>query len=122
MKVKIGSDGQKTCLVTISGQLSKAYPKPEPILFFAKLLHTPKGLRLDGVQFAIQEKMGFNLWWMMAEGDPELIMPMESRSGYNFETIQGMPSPEHSVGVGLSTFKVSEPLMSYMIMLDFTKL
>ncbi len=122
MKVKIGSDGQKTCLVTITGQLSKAFSEPEPILFFKDLQHTPKGLRLDGLQFSIQEKMGFNLWWLMVEGSPELIMPLESRGGYDFEKIQSINSPERAVGLALSSFKITEPKMSFLIMLDFTKL
>lgn len=122
MDIKIGSDGGKTCLVTITGQLSKDLPKPEPILFFKDLNQSPKGLRLDGVQFSIQEKMGFKLWWIMDEIiHLKLIMPMESRGGYDLEKIHPVSSPDRAVGLALTSFKVTEKDMAFFIMLDMTK-
>ena len=124
-EVKIGSDGDKTCLVTITGQLSANLPKPEPILLFSELnfgFTSKRRLRLDGIQFSIQEKMGFNLWWTMPEGKRKLIMPMESRGGYDFERILALVSPPEASGLELSSFKVNEKDMSFLIMLDMTKL
>lgn len=125
MEIKIGSDGGKSCQVTITGQLSEDLSEPEPILFFADLSGAPKRLRLDGVQFAIQEKMGFLLWWIMSvEAFPppfKLILPLESRGGYDFEKIQPIQSPADSVGIAVSSFKVTEENMSFMIMLDLAR-
>lgn len=120
MDIKIGSDGGKTCLVTITGQLSKDLPKPEPILFFSQLNHNPTKLRLDGLQFSIQEKMGFKLWWILEKG-LELIMPMESRGGYDLEKINPVSSPEGAIGLALTSFKVTEKDMAFFIILDMTK-
>jgi hypothetical protein len=122
MDIKIGSDGGKSCQVTITGQLSANLPKPEPVLFFRDLYGSPLSLRLDGVQHSIQEKMGFNLWWIMDGSQPmELIMPLESRGGYDLEKIQPMRSPKKAIGVALTSFKVTEKDMSFFIMLDFTR-
>jgi len=121
MQVKIGSDGDKTCLVIITGQLSVNLLKPESILSFKNLKGSPKGLRLDGIQFSIQEKMGFNLWWTLSPEAEQLIMPLESRGGYDFEKIIAISSPPAAIGLALTSFKVTETKMSYLIMLDLTK-
>jgi hypothetical protein len=121
MEIKIGSDGGKSCIVTITGQLSTNLPKPEPILFFTQLSGAPRALRLDGVQFAIQEKMGFNLLWILTKDRTSLLLPMESRGGYDFEKIQPLSSPEDSIGIALTSFKVTEKNMSFFIILDMSK-
>lgn len=125
MEISFGSDGGKNCHVTLSGQLSNLFPKPEPILLFRDLAGSPQKLRIDGLQFAIQEKMGFNLWWILPElnGIPafKLIIPVESRGGFDFERIKPIQSPDQALGIALTAFKVTEPEMSFMIMLDLTK-
>jgi hypothetical protein len=118
--ITFGSDGGKNCHVTISGQVSEP-SSPEPILFFKNLAGSPTKLRIDGLQFAVQEKMGFNLWWIMPEDTMQLIMPVESRGGFDFEKIKPLQSPDGALGMALSSFKVTEPYMSFMIMLDLTK-
>ena len=120
-KVKIGSDGGKTCHVVISGLVEKSLSTPEPILLFEALGGKPTKLRIDGVQFAIQEKMGFNLWWIMDDQTVELIMPLESRGGFDFEKIIPLHSLDGAIGMAISSFKVTDPKMSFMIMLDMTK-
>jgi hypothetical protein len=123
--IEIGADGGKNCHVTITGQQSENFSKPAPILFFKDLSGSPERLRLDGLQFAIQEKSGFNLWWIMPEekGIPayKLIMPIESRGGFDFEKIKPVSSPRGALGLALTSFKVTEKFMSYLIMLDLTK-
>jgi hypothetical protein len=125
MDIKIGADGGKNCHVTITGQMSEPLTKPALVLSFADLSGSPKALRLDGIQFAIQEKMGFNLWWVMpASGTVaalKLLMPIESRGGFDFEKIKPVSSPEGATGIALTSFKVTEKDMSYLIMLDLTK-
>jgi hypothetical protein len=109
--------------VTISGQLSKDLVVPEPVLFFRDL-NPPIPLRLDGVQFAIQEKMGINLWWIVSEAKPMglmLILPLESRGAFDFEKISPIRPPDKALGVAMTAFKVSEPKMNFLVMLDFTK-
>jgi hypothetical protein len=126
MEIDIGADGGKNCHLTITGLIDDNFPKPVPILFFDKLSGSPKALRLDGLQFAVQEKMGFNLWWIIASaliGPPayRLIMPIESRGGFDFEKIKPVSSPPRAIGLALTAFKVTEKSMSFLIMLDLTK-
>jgi len=126
MDIEIGADGGKNCHVTIIGQLTENLPKPAPILIFKDLNGAPKRLRLDGIQFAVQEKMGFNLWWIMPSENQipayRLIMPIESRGGFDFEKIKPVSSPLEALGLALTSFKVTEKDgMSYLIMLDLTK-
>ena len=125
-QVKIGSDGGKTCQILIQGLVAENF-SAEPILFFKDLVGTLntrapcQKMRLDAAQFAIQEKMGFNLWWILEDDSFDLILPLESRGGFEFEKIISIHSPEGAKGLALSCFKVSEPGMSFMLMLDFTK-
>jgi hypothetical protein len=121
VNIKIGADGDKNCHVTITGQLSDPLSEPAPILFFMHLKGSPKAMRLDGIQFAIQEKMGFNLWWIMEGESFEILMPIESRGGFDFEKIKPVSSPSGAIGLALTSFKVTEKSMSYLIMLDLTK-
>jgi hypothetical protein len=125
MEITIGADGGKNCHVTITGQLDRVFTSPVPVVSFTELGGSPERLRLDGVQFAIQEKMGFNLWWMMPpEGEIpcyKLIMPLESRGGFDFEKIKPLSSPKGCTGIAITVFKVTEASMSFLIMLDMTK-
>lgn len=88
---------------------------------FSELHGEVKKLRIDGMQFAIQEKMGFNVFWIMGEGKYKLILPLESRGGFDFEKTKPLSSPEGALGIALMPFKVSEPEMSFLIQLDMTK-
>jgi hypothetical protein len=126
MEIKIGSDGGKSCQIIITGELSEDLPRPEPVLFFKDLSHKPESLRLDGIQFAIQEKMGLKLWWIMDDSTEDitslkLLMPLESRGGYDFEKIIPVSSPDGASGLALTSFKVTEPRMSFFLMLDMSK-
>lgn len=129
MDISIGADGGKNCHVTITGQLTESFSSPVPVLLFKELTPNPNGtplkLRLDGIQFAIQEKAGFNLWWIMPAAGKipsyRLIMPIESRGGFDFEKIKPLSSPHGALGIALTAFKVTEKFMSYMVMLDLTK-
>jgi hypothetical protein len=129
MDIKMGADSDNSCRVTISGDLDKALELPAPIFLFKDLkqsLRPIKGLRLDCIQWAIQEKMGFNLWWLIepAAKPPKvkLILPIESRGFFDFEKITAIQSPPEAVGVGVTAFKVTEKAMTYLIMMDFTRL
>jgi hypothetical protein len=125
MEIKIGADGGKNCHVTITGQMSENFSKPAPVLLFKELSGTPLKMRLDGIQFAVQEKAGFVLWWILTPEQQipayRLIMPIESRGAFDFEKIKPVLSPEGALGLALTSFKVTEPDMSYLIMLDMTK-
>jgi hypothetical protein len=120
MQIKIGPDGDKNCLVTISGQLSPK-SKGGPILTFAETKGSPLAMRLDSLEFMIQEKMGFNLWWMMEDETKVLIMPIESRGYFDLEKMQSLHSPPGSIGISMTPFKITDPEMTFLIMLDLVK-
>lgn len=122
MKIKIGSDGGNSCRFTLSGELSKIVPKPLPILSFANLSLKPRGLKLDAVQFAIQEKAGFKFWWALPDNKYEFLLVLESRGGFDFEKINSIASPPEAIGLAFTAFKITEADMGYVIMMDFSKL
>jgi hypothetical protein len=119
MDITIGADGGKNCHVTIQGQIGELPLSPVPIVSFAD--RGVNRLRIDGLQFAIQEKMGFNLFWIMGDKQYKLILPLESRGGFDFEKTKPLSSPEGALGIAIMPFKISEPNMSFLIQLDMTK-
>lgn len=119
MHVKVGSDGHKNCQITVSGILQSDLDV-RPILLFSALQPPPRSIRLDGVLFELEEKMGLYLWWMYESLPPTFILPLESRGQLNFEGMQGLHSPQGCIGLGLSTFKVDTP-KGMLLMIDMVK-
>jgi hypothetical protein len=121
MKVKIGG-AAKNCRISVSGLLNPGqYKSPHPIFLFKDLSGSPSGVRLDSIEFAVQEKMGFNLWWIMEDKTHEVVLPLESRGYFDFEKVDSWHSPPGAVGMALSAFKITEQGMSFLIMLDLVK-
>lgn len=107
------------CLVKISGQIEKDIPLTK-VLMFEQLSPVPKAMRIDGVVFAVQEKAGFNLWWVEGEGsEKRLILPLESRGYFNFEGMQSLQS-KHALGIAMTSFNVTMP-KTFLILLDMVK-
>ena len=119
MKIRVGSDGMH-CLVTITG-IAEQDILEEPILLFKALTGSPDKIRLDGIHWMIQEKMGFNLYWIMSDESLEIVMPLESRGSIDLEKVLSQSSPEGSVGMAISSFKRTESKMSFFILLDLVK-
>ena len=107
-----------SCLVRISGWLDKDIPFTK-IFMFEDLNPVPKAIRIDSVVFAIQEKAGFNLWWVGEGGEKRLILPLESRGYFNFEGMQSLQS-KHAVGIAIESFGVTST-KTFLILLDTVK-
>ena len=107
------------CLVKISGWLDKDMPLTK-IFMFDELSPIPKAMRIDSLVFAIQEKAGFNLWWVEGEGsEKRLILPLESRGFFNFEGMQSLQS-KHAIGIAMESFNVSST-KTFLILLDMVR-
>jgi len=110
-----------SCLVKISGQLTKDIELTKILMFRELVPPIPKAIRIDSVVFAIQEKAGFNLWWVEGEEAVEkrLILPLESRGYFNFEGMQSLQS-KHAMGIAMTSFGVVAP-KTFLILLDMVK-
>jgi hypothetical protein len=117
--IKIGPEGQKNVTIMVSGVLTQTLDRAD-ILTLKDLQHEPKGLRLDSVLFAIQEKMGFQLWWRVGEVYT-LILPLESRGTFNFEGMQSLHSPKGLEAISMSSFGWAASEKSFMFILDLVK-
>jgi len=114
----VNADGPKNAAIVMSGMLKKDFPISD-VLLFKELNPVPKAIRIESIVFAIQEKMGFQLYWKTPEGY-EIIMPLESRGYFNFETMQGYHSPRNAIGLAMSSFGCDKE-KSFCIFLDITK-
>jgi hypothetical protein len=91
VSVKI-NDGGKNVVVSLSGKLLTELPLTK-ILTLADLKDpTPRALRLGQVSFAIQEKLGIELFWLTDE------LPV-----YIIEKFQAIHSPKDIEGIGIRT-------------------
>ena len=128
MIIQIIKDGAKNVSILVKGVLEENL-KMTPIIDLEKLQMPSqgwKGLRLDSAVWAIQEKMGFHLWWDECCKEEHLVLPMESRNAMRFD--EGIPSPRVEAGwkgvIYLSSFRQDDPQgfrKWYFILLDFDK-
>jgi hypothetical protein len=108
------------CLVKISGWLDKDIPLTK-IFMFEELSPVPKGIRIDSLVFAIQEKAGFNLWWVEGEEAAErrLILPLESRGSFSFEGMGSLQSGS-AKGIAIESFNITST-KTFLICIDMVK-
>ena len=127
MLTQVIKDGQKNFSILIKGGVKGDF-SATPILDISKLSAPAtgwKGLRLDAAVWAIQEKMGMNLWWNNPESEADLVFPMESRNSMRFD--EGIPSPRIADSwrgiMYLSSFRTTEipGPKTFFILLDFDK-
>lgn len=120
MKAEVVIDGVKNVVVEVSGVVEQGDTILD-ILQLSSLQPPPKALRIDAVQFAIEEKMGIKLWWRGREDD-ELILPLESRGYFDFSKIHSLNSPRTVQAIGISFFNVpAGGIKSFLLQLDMEK-
>lgn len=117
--IKRLADGHKNVILNVSGMLTEELPVTD-ICVFSSLDHSPKALKIESLVFAIQEKMGFYLWWKKGK-ETTLILPLEGRGGLGFEGMQCLHSPEGAEAIAISSFGWAAPQKAFMILLDMVK-
>lgn len=111
-KVKTTAAGSRNVSIQISGFVKA---DDEDIFELANLEH--RGLKVTSVVFLIQEKAGLFLWWDKDRN--ELILPLESRGAFRFDT--GLKCPDDWDGkIWAESFKVDED-KAFLLLLDFDK-
>ena len=128
MLIQTIKEGEKNFSVTVKGFVRDDF-KRVPIIDVEKFKPPTsgwKGVRLDSVAWAIQEKMGMYLWWEDDDKETSLILPLESRNGMRYD--EGIPSPRIKDGwtkkIWLSSFNTHiapAGLKSFFLLLDFDK-
>lgn len=119
LRIEMNADGAKNTILHVSGILTEDLPQTD-IVSFSMLAGNPKKLKIEAFVFAIQEKMGFYLWWRSGN-DYTLILPLESRGGLGFEGMQCLHSPAGAEAIAASSFNWAAPGKAFLLMLDITK-
>lgn len=119
LSIRKMADGTKNAIVNISGLLTAELPQTD-IVVLRDLADQPKGLKIESFVFAIQEKMGFYLWWRKGK-ETALILPLESRGGLSFEGMQCLHSPEGTEAIAMSSFGWAAPKKGFLLLLDMVK-
>ena len=128
MLIQTIKEGEKNFSVMVKGFTRDVF-KRVPIIEIEKFKPPTsgwKGVRLDSIAWAIQEKMGMYLWWEDDDKETSLILPLESRNGMRYD--EGIPSPRIDKGwtkrIWLSSFNTNIAPMgikSFFLLLDFDK-
>jgi hypothetical protein len=121
-------EGEKNFSVSVTGFTRDDF-KRVPIIDIEKFKAPTsgwKGVRLDSITWAIQEKMGMYLRWEDDDKETSLILPLESRNSMRFD--EGIPSPRINEGwtkrIWLSGFNTNiapAGAKSFFLLLDFDK-
>ncbi len=123
-KAKLTADGERNASVQISGMLEeprsceysglKEFNKAKTGDKAFKLCEFKNhGLGLTDILFLVQEKAGLYLWW--DEGKSNLILPIESRGAFRFDSRVRCPD-DWNGQIWASSFKVDEPKAFFLAM------
>lgn len=113
LSARVPSSGARNLVVHVSGMLEA---DTTTLVLLADLSSFDgKGLKLDKVQFLIQEKAGIILWW---DGS-EILLPLESRGQFSFD-YPFMSPKDWDKKLYYTAFKVDEP-KAIFISMDFDK-
>jgi len=99
IKSSIVHNGARTAVVKIIGILDGKDLERTNVINLAELGTKIKGVRIDTLKFAVEEKLTLLLWW---EGkDPEqFICPLAGRGLFDFEAFGGEHSRNDGKGSG----------------------
>jgi hypothetical protein len=88
-------DGARNVLVEVTGILDTSDVTQVNITNLAALIPVPTMLRLDTIQFAIQDAMAVMLWWEDTAGT-SLIAPLAGRGRLDFGWFGGKLNPKNT--------------------------
>lgn len=74
----IVSDGNKNASVLVRGFVTTDITDPMVVLDLDKLKDSPKNIRVDGLWWMLEEKLGIRLWWSPGQ----ILLPLESRNAF----------------------------------------
>lgn len=120
--VHIPVNGSKNAVVKASGRLSGDMPR-QLLVGFEQLESqgiSPKKLKIESLTFAIQEKLGFLLYWRVGE-TAHLILPLESRGYLNWASIYSLHSPEGADGILIESINYTDPPKHFLFEMDIEK-
>lgn len=122
VNIEIPVNGNRNAVVKAYGVLSGDMPR-QVLVDFADLAfqdRPTKKLKIESLTFAIQEKLGFKLWWRIGE-DACLILPLESRGYLNWASVYSLHSPAGADGILIESFGWAEPEKVFLFELDMEK-
>lgn len=114
------SDGNKNASILIKGFVTADIIDPMVVLDLDKLKDTPKNIRIDGLWWLIEEKLGLRLWWSPGH----ILVPMESRNSLRPDNPLAGPSGNWDRKILLTTHDAksgSTPIKYFIVSLDLEK-
>jgi hypothetical protein len=119
--VTLTSDGHRNVSVLVKGQIKPTNDLKTIVLFDVEgMSPKPRGLKLTGAWWLIEEKGAIQLWWgKEAIPHQTLIVPLESRGV--FQRDEGLASPKEWDGLITMTYSAPTARL-FTLILDFDKL
>ena len=88
------------------------------VITLSELSHPCGAVRFESVVYAIQEKMGVEVWWKVGEDRYEYALTLESRGKFTFD---GEYSSGPILGIALCTFGAVPPGKKFYLLFDMEK-
>lgn len=85
-------DGERNVMIEVTGILDTSDLTSTAITTISGLNPVPVKLRIDKIQFAIEDVLSCMLWWNATT--PVLIVPLAGRSKFEYEWMGGRNNPE----------------------------
>jgi hypothetical protein len=120
--VELPVNGNRNAVVKAYGILSGDMPR-QVLVTFESLVHqdrAPEKLKIESFNFAIQEKLGFMLYWRVG-GEMLPILPLESRGYLNWASIYSLHSPEGADAIMFESIGWTGPWKAFLFELDIEK-
>jgi hypothetical protein len=111
---RIIHDGHKNVVVNVTGQAVLDIAQPVPVLELSSLQGPPKGVKIDSITFACEDKMTCLLWW----GKDRLILPLAGRGRLDFEGDDGLQGRDD---IYLTIWHETKRPKNFLLILNITK-
>ena len=120
MITRILHDGTSSCIVTAQGFFDS--PKQEFILVDVGLLSPiPRLVRVDGIQYAIENGVRCYLWWDEGKAGKSLIAPLFGQGKLEFSWFSGLRNPQNEGCTGNIILSCNDSKGAVLVILDLEK-
>lgn len=108
LRIYSTADIHSSVRYTVAGELAAGDREEVPLTDIKALEHTPAGLRLDRLFFALDKGMRASLHW--EDDEHTLILPVEDRGFFDFEHwFGGWSNPKREGSTGNIILRVEAP-------------
>ena len=121
--VELVHDGHRNVVYRLDGVLDTSDVAVADFTTISSLSPVPTYLRLDRVEYSVQDALSVRLWWHATADD--LIIPLEGRGKFDFDWFGGLQNPKSAGNTGNARYDTkgwsAGAVLGYTLILEFSK-